>query len=59
MYMQPNSIHSFDTDKMVSVFYALVIPMLNTLIYSLRNKEVKNAFQRALKISANFVSTIQ
>ena len=49
MYIQPNSTHSFDTDKMASVFYTLVIPMLNPLIYSLRNKEVKNAFQRVLK----------
>lgn len=49
MYMQPNSTHSFDTDKMASVFYTLVIPMLNPFIYSLRNKEVKSAFQMVLK----------
>jgi len=49
MYVQPNSTHSFDTDKMASVFYTLVIPMLNPLIYSLRNKEVKNAFYRVFK----------
>ncbi|XP_008536022.1 olfactory receptor 8K5 [Equus przewalskii] len=49
MYMQPKSTHSFDTDKMASVFYTLVIPMLNPLIYSLRNKEVKNAFHRVFK----------
>ncbi|XP_023095609.1 olfactory receptor 8K5 [Felis catus] len=49
MYMQPKSAHSFDTDKMASVFYTLVIPMLNPLIYSLRNKEVKNAFRRVFK----------
>ncbi|KAM8971510.1 LOW QUALITY PROTEIN: olfactory receptor 8K5-like [Sarcophilus harrisii] len=49
MYLQPKSSHSFDTDKMVSVFYTLVIPMLNPLIYSLRNKEVKDAFKRALE----------
>lgn len=49
MYTQPKSIHSFDTDKMASVFYTLVIPMLNPLIYSLRNKEVKNAFYRVFK----------
>ncbi|XP_060033416.1 olfactory receptor 8K5 isoform X1 [Erinaceus europaeus] len=47
MYLQPNSSHSFETDKMASVFYTLVIPMLNPLIYSLRNKEVKNAFHRS------------
>ncbi|XP_058383624.1 olfactory receptor 8K5-like [Diceros bicornis minor] len=48
-YMQPKSTHSFDTDKMASVFYTLVIPMLNPLIYSLRNKEVINAFHRVFK----------
>ncbi|XP_006902323.1 PREDICTED: olfactory receptor 8K5-like [Elephantulus edwardii] len=46
MYLQPKSAHSFETDKMASVFYTLIIPMLNPLIYSLRNKEVKNAFHR-------------
>ncbi|XP_043829267.1 olfactory receptor 8K3-like [Dromiciops gliroides] len=50
MYLQPKSSHSFDTDKMASVFYTLVIPMLNPLIYSLRNKEVKGALKRALEI---------
>ncbi|XP_051820813.1 olfactory receptor 8K3-like [Antechinus flavipes] len=49
MYLQPHSSHSFDTDKMASVFYTLVIPMLNPLIYSLRNKEVKGALKRALE----------
>ncbi|XP_070282632.1 olfactory receptor 8K5 [Myotis yumanensis] len=49
MYTQPKSTYSFDTDKMASVFYTLVIPMLNPLIYSLRNKEVKNAFQRVFR----------
>ncbi|KFO29566.1 olfactory receptor 5B3 [Fukomys damarensis] len=46
MYLQPSSSHSMDTDKMVSVFYTMVIPMLNPLVYSLRNKEVKSAFKR-------------
>ncbi|XP_062951083.1 olfactory receptor 8K5-like [Cynocephalus volans] len=54
MYVQPKSIHSFDTDKMASVFYTLVIPMLNPLIYSLRNKEVQNAFYRVFKNQYNF-----
>ncbi|XP_043768372.1 olfactory receptor 8K3-like [Cervus elaphus] len=46
MYVQPESRHSFDTDKMASIFYTLVIPMLNPLIYSLRNKDVKYALQK-------------
>ncbi|XP_020830151.1 olfactory receptor 8K3-like [Phascolarctos cinereus] len=49
MYLQPQSSHSFDTDKLASVFYTLVIPMLNPLIYSLRNKEVKGALGRLFK----------
>ncbi|KAM6158251.1 olfactory receptor 8K3-like [Rhynchocyon petersi] len=46
MYIQPKSSHSFDDDKMASVFYTVVIPMLNPIIYSLRNKEVKGALHR-------------
>lgn len=46
MYLQPSSAHSLNYDKTVSVFYAVVIPMLNPLIYSLRNKEVKGALRR-------------
>ncbi|XP_042532134.1 olfactory receptor 8K3-like [Dipodomys spectabilis] len=46
MYVQPKSSHSFETDKMASVFYTLVIPMLNPIIYSLRNQEVKGALHR-------------
>ncbi|XP_055470162.1 olfactory receptor 5B12-like [Psammomys obesus] len=46
MYLQPSSSHSMDTDKTASVFYTMVIPMLNPLVYSLRNKEVKNAFKK-------------
>ncbi|XP_047625113.1 LOW QUALITY PROTEIN: olfactory receptor 8K1-like [Phacochoerus africanus] len=48
IYLQPKSSHAFATDKMASVFYTLVIPMLNPLIYSLRNKEVKDALRRTL-----------
>ncbi|XP_025868746.1 olfactory receptor 8U3-like [Vulpes vulpes] len=47
MYLQPKSNHSLDTDKMASVFYTIVIPMLNPIIYSLRNQEVKNALRKA------------
>ncbi|XP_065800914.1 olfactory receptor 8K3-like [Muntiacus reevesi] len=46
MYVKPKSSHPFDTDKVASIFYTLVIPMLNPLIYSLRNKDVKYALQK-------------
>ncbi|KAM7085313.1 olfactory receptor 5B3-like [Molossus nigricans] len=46
MYLQPSSNRSLDTDKMVSVFYTMVIPMLNPVVYSLRNKDVKSAFKK-------------
>ncbi|XP_049991709.1 olfactory receptor 8K3-like isoform X1 [Alexandromys fortis] len=49
MYVQPQSSHSFDTDKVASIFYTLIIPMLNPLIYSMRNKDVKYALQRTLR----------
>ncbi|XP_054419685.1 olfactory receptor 5B3-like [Pteronotus mesoamericanus] len=48
MYLQPSSSHSMDTDKMASVFYSMVIPMLNPVVYSLRNKEVKSALMKAV-----------
>ncbi|XP_070637506.1 olfactory receptor 9S13-like [Bos indicus] len=46
MYAQPGALQSMDQGKVVSVFYTLVIPMLNPLIYSLRNKDVKDALRR-------------
>ena len=49
MYLLPNSSHSLNTDKFASVFYVVVIPMLNPLIYSLRNQEVKNALKRIIE----------
>ncbi|XP_069486147.1 olfactory receptor 8U3-like [Ambystoma mexicanum] len=45
MYVRPNSSHSQDQDFVASVFYAVIIPMLNPLIYSLRNESVKNALK--------------
>ncbi|XP_006902377.1 PREDICTED: olfactory receptor 5W2-like [Elephantulus edwardii] len=46
MYFRPSSSYSLDQDKMTSLFYTLVIPMLNPLIYSLRNKDVKDALKK-------------
>ncbi|KAM3844936.1 olfactory receptor 2A12-like [Vipera latastei] len=49
MYMRPGSNHSPDQDKMVSLFYSIVTPMFNPMIYSLRNKEVKGALVKVLQ----------
>ncbi|XP_072813821.1 olfactory receptor 5AP2-like [Vicugna pacos] len=49
MYLRPTSSYSMEQDKIVSVFYTVVIPMLNPLIYSLKNKDVKGALQKILQ----------
>ncbi|NXA17836.1 O1020 protein, partial [Ibidorhyncha struthersii] len=48
MYLRPSSSYSLGRDKIVSVFYAVVTPMLNPFIYSLRNQEVKRAVGRIM-----------
>ncbi|XP_070328961.1 olfactory receptor 5P6-like [Odocoileus virginianus] len=45
IYVMPKSSYSTDQNKVVSVFYIVVIPMLNPLIYSLRNNEIKGALR--------------
>ena len=46
MYFRSSTSYSLDEDKMTSLFYTLVIPMLNPLIYSLRIKDVKEALMK-------------
>ncbi|XP_077003358.1 olfactory receptor 5L1-like isoform X2 [Tamandua tetradactyla] len=46
IYCRPSSDYSLETDKVATVFYTVVIPMLNPLIYSLRNKDVKAALRK-------------
>ncbi|XP_053223935.1 olfactory receptor 5I1-like [Podarcis raffonei] len=48
IYSRPSSWYSPTSDKYISVFYTIVIPVLNPLIYSLRNKDVKNALRRTI-----------
>uniref|UniRef100_A0A8D2Q6A6 Olfactory receptor n=1 Tax=Varanus komodoensis TaxID=61221 RepID=A0A8D2Q6A6_VARKO len=49
MYLRPTSSYSLDTDKILAVFYTMVISLLNPLIYSLRNQDVKDALSDLLK----------
>lgn len=45
-YLRPPSDYMQDNDKVISVCYTVVIPMLNPIIYSLRNREVKLAITK-------------
>ncbi|XP_052584004.1 olfactory receptor 145-like isoform X2 [Peromyscus californicus insignis] len=46
MYLKPTSAVSMDEGKFSSIFYTIVVPMMNPLIYSLRNKDVKVALRK-------------
>ncbi|XP_045649573.1 olfactory receptor-like protein OLF3 [Ursus americanus] len=48
-YLGPRSAASVEVEKIVALFYAVVAPMLNPLIYSLRNKEVVAALRKVLE----------
>ncbi|XP_073438933.1 olfactory receptor 1500-like [Dendrobates tinctorius] len=45
IYVRPNHGYTFVFDKYLSVFYAIVTPFLNPIIYSLRNKNIRKAIQ--------------
>uniref|UniRef100_A0A8C6DGP7 Olfactory receptor n=1 Tax=Moschus moschiferus TaxID=68415 RepID=A0A8C6DGP7_MOSMO len=49
VYLSSSTGGSSSFDRFASVFYTVVIPMLNPLIYSLRNKEIKDAWKRLQK----------
>ncbi|XP_069083555.1 olfactory receptor 5AP2-like [Pleurodeles waltl] len=48
MYLRPSSSYAMNHDRVASVFYTVVIPMLNPLIYTLRNQEVIGALKNTI-----------
>ncbi|KAM6388119.1 olfactory receptor 10C1 [Pluvialis apricaria] len=51
IYIRPKSSYSLDVDKVLSLFYSVVTPVLNPVIYSFRNREVKGAlFKMRMKL---------
>lgn len=58
-YMLPASLHTPEKDMVVSVFYTIVTPLLNPLIYSFRNKNVTEAVKKLLGVSTLFQETVK
>ncbi|XP_003515925.1 olfactory receptor 183 [Cricetulus griseus] len=52
MYVHPASSEVDDQDMILSLFYTVIIPVLNPIIYSLRNKQVKDSLKKMLKMTA-------
>ncbi|KAM4641218.1 olfactory receptor 5G9-like [Discoglossus pictus] len=50
-YFRPESVFSLDANKLFSLFNTAAVPTLNPLIYSLKNKDVKSALRRQLRLS--------
>ncbi|PIO24257.1 hypothetical protein AB205_0018650 [Aquarana catesbeiana] len=48
-YFLPSTRHQFSGDKAVAVFYTVILPLLNPLIYSLRNQDFRTAFQSVFR----------
>ncbi|XP_063802642.1 olfactory receptor 5F1-like [Pseudophryne corroboree] len=54
MYLRPPSAYSLENDKLFCVFYNIFTPMLNPVIYSFRNKDVKRAMVRLSKKMSSY-----
>nr|XP_033799932.1 olfactory receptor 5V1-like [Geotrypetes seraphini] len=57
VYLRVNNVDSFHLNKLLTVVYITVIPLLNPLIYSLRNKDLKEALWKATRRAENFFSS--
>lgn len=53
VYLKPKSIHSQESNKVLALMYTVITPMLNPIIYSLRNKEISGAMKRMVNKAVN------
>ncbi|XP_044295632.1 olfactory receptor 10AG1-like [Varanus komodoensis] len=51
VYLTPRSKESVSINKLLSVFYIILVPLFNPIIYTLRNREVKASLQKLFRIS--------
>ncbi|XP_004482429.1 olfactory receptor 2T4-like [Dasypus novemcinctus] len=58
-YMLPSSYHTPEKDMVVSFFYTILTPVLNPLVYSLRNKDVTGALKKMLNVGPVFQETVK
>ncbi|KAM4642015.1 olfactory receptor 8A1-like [Discoglossus pictus] len=54
-YLRPYSIDNLNSKKLLSLLNTAAVPVLNPLIYSLKNKDVKSAFKRITRVSKSFM----
>jgi olfactory receptor len=54
-YLRPSTSYALEHDMIVSTFNTIVIPMLNPIVYSLRNKEVKEAKKKLFRNSGKWI----
>ncbi|XP_075051678.1 olfactory receptor 6N1-like [Mixophyes fleayi] len=55
MYIRPTASYSSDVDSLVAMLYTVLTPMMNPIIYSLRNKDIHKAFRK--KINCKCIKT--
>ncbi|XP_069805682.1 olfactory receptor 6N1-like [Dendropsophus ebraccatus] len=58
IYIRPKVDHTPEYDKLMAIIYAVLFPFLNPIIYSFRNKEIKNTLKKLLKRKKSFSTTL-
>ncbi|XP_069059542.1 olfactory receptor 6N1-like [Pleurodeles waltl] len=56
MYIRPTASYSPDTDSLIAMLYTVLTPMLNPLIYTLRNKDIRETFERKMAVFSTNIS---